>query len=162
MSEHSFTTGFTVDQTPREVFDAIANVRGWWTEDIEGGTARLDDEFRYRAEDIHVTRFRITEVVPGRRMVWHVLENHFDSEVDTEWADTTVEFDISVRDGRTEVRFTHRGLVPAYECYDNCSNAWGFFVTSSLRDLITTGTGRPNGPGRLSYSGDAAVTARTR
>ncbi len=157
MSDHSFTTGFTVDQTPREAFDAISNVRGWWTEDIDGPTAAPGDEFRYRAEDIHVTRFRVTEAVPGRRVAWRVLENHFDSVEDTtEWADTTVEFDISEKDGRTEVRFTHRGLVPVYECYDNCSNAWGFFVTSSLRDLIATGTGRPNGPGRLSYPGDAA------
>jgi hypothetical protein len=157
MSDHSFTTGFTVDQTPREAFDAISNVRGWWTEDIDGPTAAAGDEFRYRAEDIHVTRFRVTEAVPGRRVAWRVLENHFDSVEDTtEWADTTVEFDISEEDGRTEVRFTHRGLVPVYECYDNCSNAWSFFVNSSLRDLITTGTGRPNRPGRLSYPGDAA------
>ena len=154
---NSFTTAFTVDQSPREVFEAISNPRGWWTEDIAGPTAEPGDEFRYRAEDIHVTRFRIAEVVPERRIVWRVLANYFDSVEDTtEWADTTVEFDIARQDGRTEVRFTHRGLVPGYECFDNCSTAWSFFVNSSLRDLITTGTGRPNGPGRLSYPGDAA------
>lgn len=43
-----------------------------------------------------------------------------------------------------QVRFTHAGLVPAYECYDVCSNAWGEYITGSLRKLITTGKGEPN------------------
>jgi hypothetical protein len=43
----------------------------------------------------------------------------------------------------TEVRFTHAGLVPEYECFDVCSNAWGFFIGDSLRNLITTGDGTP-------------------
>jgi hypothetical protein len=38
----------------------------------------------------------------------------------------------------------YSGLVPAYECYDVCSNAWGQYITGSLRKLITTGTGEPN------------------
>ena len=37
-----------------------------------------------------------------------------------------------------------RGLVPEYECFNVCSNAWGFYVKTSLRSLITTGKGRPN------------------
>jgi hypothetical protein len=42
------------------------------------------------------------------------------------------------------VRFTQHGLVPAYECYDVCNNAWTGYVGSSLRDLIVTGKGKPN------------------
>ena len=44
----------------------------------------------------------------------------------------------------TEVRFAHLGLVPEVECYDACSNAWGGYVNSSLRTLITKGKGQPN------------------
>jgi hypothetical protein len=29
MSDQSYTTSFSVDRTPDEVFDAINNVRGW-------------------------------------------------------------------------------------------------------------------------------------
>ncbi len=39
---------------------------------------------------------------------------------------------------------THVGLVPAYECYGVCSDAWGTYINGSLRNLITKGKGQPN------------------
>jgi hypothetical protein len=50
-------------------------------------------------------------------------------------------FDIARDESRTEVRFAHLGLVPEFECFDACSNAWGFYINGSLRRLITTGEG---------------------
>ena len=38
MSNLSFATTILVDQTPEQAFAAIINVRGWWSEDIEGTT----------------------------------------------------------------------------------------------------------------------------
>jgi hypothetical protein len=35
-------------------------------------------------------------------------------------------------------------LVPQFECYDSCSDAWGGYVKGSLRSLITKGKGWPN------------------
>ena len=52
-------------------------------------------------------------------------------------------FEISRKDTKTEVRFTHLGLVPEYECFDMCSNAWGSYINGSLHNLITTGKGKP-------------------
>jgi len=55
-----------------------------------------------------------------------------------------VVFEIASKGDKTEVRFTHVGLVPAFECYGGCSGAWGFYINDSLRNLIATGKGQPN------------------
>jgi Activator of Hsp90 ATPase homolog 1-like protein len=145
MSDQNYTTSFTVDQSPEEVFAAISNVRGWWSQAIEGSTDKLGAEFKYHYQDVHRCTFKITEFVPGKKVVWHVLDNYFNFIKDkSEWKGTDVVFEIAKKGDKTEVHFTHVGLVPAYECYGICSDAWGSYITGSLRDLITTGKGQPN------------------
>jgi len=140
-----FTTGFTVSQSADEVFAAINNVRGWWSGDIDGRTDELDAEFTYRYKDVHRSKQRIAEFLPGRRVAWHVVDGYLEFVKDkTEWTGTDITFDISQVAGGTEVRFTHVGLVPDGECFESCSSAWGFYINGSLRDLITTGKGDPN------------------
>jgi hypothetical protein len=138
----SFTTAFTTDKSPAEVFAAVNNVRGWWSGEIEGRTDELGAEFTYRYQDLHRSKQKITEFVPGRRVAWHVVDGYLQFVNDkTEWTGTDITFDISPRRSGTELRFTHVGLVPQYECFENCSSAWSFYINSSLRDLITTGKG---------------------
>jgi hypothetical protein len=145
MKNPSFTTNFSVDQTPEEAFNAINNVRGWWSEEIEGGTGTPGDEFTYRHKDVHSCKLKLIEVIPDNKVVWLVLDNHFNFiEDDSEWKGTKITFEISKKGGKTEVHFTHLGLVPEYECYGVCSNAWGSYINGSLQSLITTGKGRPN------------------
>lgn len=149
MSEQtpSFTTAFTVDQTPEEAFTAICNVRGWWTGDIAGTSDRLGDEFTYRYEDLHMSRQRVTEFTPGQRLSWAVLDSRLSFvENSSEWTGTTISFEISRQGSQTEVRFTHHGLRPACQCFEGCSNAWSFYINDSLRSLISTGQGDPGRP----------------
>ncbi len=144
---NNFTTSFSVDQSPESVFAAINNVRGWWSEAVEGDTSNLDSVFYYHYKDVHRCTFKITELIPGKKVVWRVLHNAFNFIKDTsEWQNTDVVFEVVSNGDKTEVSFTHAGLVPAYECYDICSNAWEKYITSSLRDLIVTGVGQPNPP----------------
>jgi hypothetical protein len=145
MSANDYTTTFTVDQTPEEAFNAIADVRGWWSGEIEGGTAKLGDEFTYRYKDVHYSRQRLTEVAPNRRIVWSVLDSHLSFVNDAkEWNGTKVVFDISRKGDKTEVRFTHEGLKPDIECFNGCSSAWSGYINGSLRNLIARGKGTPN------------------
>ena len=89
MNDHDFTTAFTVDQTPHEAFAAITNVRGWWSEDVEGRTDQPDEEFVYRYKDVHRCRIKVVDAVPGRRLRWLVLDNYFSFTEDrTEWNGT--------------------------------------------------------------------------
>jgi hypothetical protein len=145
MKNQNFTTTISVDQSRKEVFAAINNVRGWWLGEIEGHTDKLDAEFTYRYKDVHRTKQRVTEFIPPKRVVWHVLDSELNFVKDkSEWSGTDIVFDISEKAGKTEVRFTHVGLVPRYECYGSCSNAWGTLINGNLRKLITTGKAQPD------------------
>ncbi len=149
MTASDFTTTILVDQKPKEVFDAVNNVRGWWSEEIEGSTVNLNDVFNYHYEDVHRCKIKISASVPEQEVVWDVLENYFSfTEDKTEWTGTKIRFEISSQGNKTELRFTHIGLVPDYECFEICRDAWTTYIQSSLRNLITTGKGKPNGAGK--------------
>ena len=141
-NNQDFTTAFLVDQTPHEVFNAVTNVREWWSDNIEGGTEKLNDEFNYHYQDIHSCKMKLVEVVPDQRVVWLVLENYFNFTKDSrEWTGTKIIFDISRQGDKTRLTFTHAGLVPEYECFDVCKTAWTDYINGSLYGLITTGEG---------------------
>jgi len=94
---------------------------------------------------VHQSTQKITEFTPAERVVWHVVESYLGCvKHKSEWNGSRIVFEISEKDGKTEVRFTHVGLVPRYECYDSCSNAWGMLINGSLRNLITTGKSQPD------------------
>lgn len=145
MTAQHYTATFTVAQSPEQVFAAVTNPRAWWSEEIEGRTDTLGAAFKYHYKDLHRTTQKITELVPNQRVVWQIMESHIGFVADTnEWLGTKIVFEIARKGAGTELRFTHVGLVPAIECYEDCSGAWGFYVNDSLRGLITTGSGNPN------------------
>ena len=107
MSDHSFTTSFSVDQTPKQAFEAINNVRGWWSGEIEGDTHELGDEFTYRYKDVHRSKQRLIEVVPEKRVVWLVLDAHLNFiEDSSEWNGTKIVFEILKGAGRKSASLT--------------------------------------------------------
>jgi hypothetical protein len=159
---NDFTTTISVDQTPEEAFAAINNVRGWWTGAIEGSTDKLGDEFTYRYEDLHYSKQQVTEFVPGKKVVWLVLDGGPNFVKDkTEWKGTEITFAISQKGDKTEVRFTHIGLVPEFECFSECSNAWGSYIRGSLRNLITTGKTPGHHPARPRSAGQPNEKEKT-
>jgi len=149
MSAIDFTTTIIVDQSPQQVFEAITNVRGWWSEEIEGNSAKQNDEFDYHYEDIHRCKIKLIEVIPNQKIVWFVEENYFNFTQDkTEWTGTKPTFEIIEKEGKTELRFTHFGLNSKYECFEICQGAWTNYIQNSLKKLIETGKGEPNATGK--------------
>jgi len=140
-----YSTSYRVEQSPAEVYEAVVNVRGWWTGEVEGSTEAVGAEFTYRHPPQHYSRQWVVELEPGRRVVWRVTESElsFVSEP-AEWTGSEIVFDMVPTAGGTELHFTHVGLVPEVECYASCSTGWRHYVNRSLHSLITTGAGLPD------------------
>lgn len=146
MTATDFTTTILVDNSAAEVFNAINNVRGWWSEEIEGTTDKVNEVWNYHYQDVHRCKIKITELVPDKKVVWQVMDNYFSfTEDKEEWKGNKIVFDITAKRDQTHLTFTQVGLVPEYECFDICENAWNTYIQKSLFSLITTGKGQPNG-----------------
>ena len=141
----NYTTTLLVPQAPGDVFRAINNIRGWWSQDFSGNTDNVDDEFEVHFGEVHYSRQKLVEKVPGKRLVWEVTDSRLNFINDkNEWTGTTIIFELLPENNGTKILFTHKGLVPQLECFKDCSNGWAFYLHSSLTPLITTGQGKPN------------------
>ena len=141
-NDRNFITTITVTQSPEVVFAAFNDPRAWWSGVFEGDSRKVGDVFSYRYKDMHFSRQQVVELVPGKRVAWHVTESMLSFLADkTEWTGTTIAFDIARKGDKTEVTFTHVGLKPMVECYEVCVDAWTALIQGSLKQLIETGTG---------------------
>ena len=138
------TATFTTDATPRQAYDAINDVRSWWSGNIVGSTDHVGAEWYYLVPDLHFSRQLVRELVPGERVVWDFTDGYLAFIADKkEWVGTSARFDIREQDGRTEVMFTHEGIASGDECFDVCYDAWTHYITVSLRERIESGAGQP-------------------
>ena len=144
MKKQDYTVSIKVNATIQEAFENINNVTKWWTENVEGSSQKLNDEFEVRFGDVHYSKQKLVEFVPDKKVVWLVTDSKLNFIKDKqEWKGTKISFEISEKDGKTQIQFTHQGLVPGIECFDACSNAWGDYINNSLHKLLNTGKGMP-------------------
>lgn len=145
MNEQDFSTTLLVNQTPEEVFNAITNVHEWWgvprNTEVRGETNKLGSVFTYLYQKNgvkkHFTKQKIMEFVPNTKVVWEVKECDIPSlEDSTEWIGTKISFELFDKEGQTELKFTHIGLVPELECYDSCALTWTKLMTENLKSLV--------------------------
>lgn len=142
MENKNLTITIFTGETPTGVFDAINNVEAWWTGEpgVEGKATKIGDEFTYRYSDIHYSKQRVTELIPGKKIVWAIVDSQLNFiKSKNEWTGTTIIFEIFQTNNKTEVRFTHEGLAENKECYSACSDAWSSYITGSLKNFIAKG-----------------------
>lgn len=146
MGSNHYTTTISVDKDILSVFNSIKNFRAWWSEEIEGNTDQLGETFFYHYKDVHLCKIKLIEIVDGKKLVYLVVDNAFNFIQDkTEWINTKLIFEVSTEGNKTKIVFTHEGLVPEYECYNVCNDAWTSYIQGSLKNYIENGKGNPNG-----------------
>ena len=145
MEKKNYTASIKVDATPQEVFKSINNVTDWWTENTEGSSQKLNDEFTVQFGDIHYSLQKIVEFIPNKKVVWLVIDSHLSWLKDKqEWTNTKISFEIISKGTYTQLIFTHIGLVPEIECYNDCRKGWDQYIKDSLFKLLTSGKGLPD------------------
>ncbi|MBK9733271.1 MAG: SRPBCC domain-containing protein [Chitinophagaceae bacterium] len=121
---------FVSAETPQTIFKTLLNPRKWWIglygEDIKGSSVNLNDEFTFNAGDgVHYSKQRLIEMEPDKKIVWQVTESNLSFAKKTdEWTSTKISFEISKHGDKNKITFMHHGLVPKFECYNNCAGAW--------------------------------------
>lgn len=144
MKKQDYNASITVDATAKEVYNSINSVAKWWTDDLKGGSKKLGDEFTVQFADIHISTQKLIELIPDQKVVWLVTDSNLSFVKDKqEWKNTKISFELTEQDHKTEVRFTHFGLIPEIECFEGCSKGWDYYFKGSLYKLLTEGKGTP-------------------
>lgn len=130
-SMKSYSFEIETSKSPEEVFELLLEIQQWWSgiydETITGESKKVDDEFSFSAGGgLHFSRQKLLEQRPYKKIVWEVTESNL-SFLDNpkEWEHTRLQFDIVEKaNNKTKITFTHEGLIPHIECYEQCSSAW--------------------------------------
>jgi len=140
MTNKNYTATLEVAAAAKEVFDAIGDVTEWWSQDFDGNSVKLNDEFTIEHPGQHYSKQKLVEVVPGKKVVWLVTESklHWLKNKE-EWTNTKMIFEVGAKGDKTVLQFTHEGLVPEKECYALCEKGWDMIIKDWLLHLITAG-----------------------
>jgi hypothetical protein len=136
------TISVLVGSTPSKVYKAIKDVKSWWVGEIGGGADQVGSIFTYQYKDFHKSTQKVTELIPDQKVVWHVEDAELSfTKNKKEWEGTDLVFEIIAKGEKTEIKFTHWGLTPEFECYEACSGGWEFYITKSLKNFLENGKG---------------------
>lgn len=142
MEQQDFSIITQVPLPVTEIITKISNVADWWGVGVEGSTEKQGDRFIIKMGPEAYFNCTVTERSEGKRLVWRVDECYMPWYNDkTEWAGTRMIFELEGRDNQTLVTFTHEGLTPKSECYNDCIPGWTHWITRSLHAYLTTGQG---------------------
>ncbi|MDB5286315.1 MAG: hypothetical protein JWR05_1264 [Mucilaginibacter sp.] len=143
MEKQDYSLSITVDASAQEIFNKINNVAAWWSTNFEGKSEKVNDVFTVRFGETSIT-IKIVELISNQKILWLVTDCYKHWLKDKkEWVDTQISWEISAIGDKTQIYFTHIGLVPGLECYNGCEDAWTYYLKESLYKLFTEGQGIP-------------------
>jgi hypothetical protein len=142
MERNDFNSTISANIRPDEAIKKISTVSDWWGVTFTGSAEKQNDTFTVKMGGDSFFNFTVTELIPGKRVVWLVTDCNMPWYNDKkEWANTKLIFNLRKQNGFTELKFTHEGLTPDVECYKDCAPGWTHWVKTSLYSYFTTGKG---------------------
>jgi len=142
MENKSYNSSIAVPVSAGEVIKKISNVAGWWGITLSGSAEKVNDKFVVKMGEEAFFNMTVTELTPGKRLVWSIGDSYMPWYTDKhEWSSTRLIFDLAENNGLTDVTFTHEGLTPDAECYKDCEPGWSHWIKTSLYTYLTTGKG---------------------
>ena len=142
--QQDFSYSFKVKASAKDAMKRISQVNLWWAKDFKGKAGKLNDKFSvYFGDDTYVD-FRISEVIPEKKIIWLVTDCNLGWINDKkEWKNMECVWSLTEKGGQTTVDFVHKGLTPDRECYESCKPGWTHHIKDSLVKLIEEGKGFP-------------------
>ncbi len=132
----------TIAAPPQVVFDLLTTtpgLRAWWTADSRASpTPGHVNVLGFERGSIEF-HFRVDESEAPRHLAWTCLAA---PKVPPEWVWTRITADVGEEQGKTRLRFAHRGWASAEGAYAMCNTTWGHLM-HRLRDAAE---GRAPGP----------------
>ena len=142
MAKNDFTSSISAKISAAEAIKKISNVPGWWGVSFTGNSEKQGDTFIIKMGGESFFNFTVTELVPGKKLVWLITDCNMPWYTNKkEWASTRLIFDLDEKNGETTITFTHEGLTPDIECYKDCEPGWTHWIKTSLFSYLTTGQG---------------------
>lgn len=113
---------------------------------MEGQSTRLNDEFIIRHSDVHYSKQKLVERIPETKLAWLVTDCRLNwlGKNKTERTNTRMEFELAPKGDRTELKFTHEGLIPKLECYSRVCQSWDLVIKGSLYSLLSQSAVKSN------------------
>jgi uncharacterized protein YndB with AHSA1/START domain len=150
-TDKDFTLDLLLKAAPAVIYAAVATRSGiasWWTthtdyDDRTGSIAHM----RFPGNGFYAC-MKVIAREPNSLVRWHCVDAGHPPQTGLsdlkDWTRTEVSFEIRpVSDNESRLVFTHAGLAPL-ECHDMCSRIWTFYIGTSLKSLVETGTGQPH------------------
>ena len=130
MRTENFTYSFESSKPAETIFETVLDVRKWWNgvynETITGNSKNVNDVFTFLAGGgVHATTQKMVEMIPNKKVGWLVTASNLSFlKKPDEWKNTKFNFQLDKKGDKTKITFTHEGLQPEIECYDDCSTGW--------------------------------------
>ena len=147
---NDFTSSISAKVSAQEAIEKISQVPAWWGVSFTGKSKNQNDEFIVKMGGDSFFNFTVEELIPDKRIVWLVTDCNMPWYLDKkEWANSRLIFDLSEKEGITELNFKHEGLTPDVECYKDCEPGWTHWIQTSLLSYFTTGKGEFRPPTKI-------------